>query len=461
MSSRSSRKYRKESKGSSGSSSAVASWSDWKWNDEREQWQSHRKNARGQIEWQFRSDQSTSGESSGSIVPRFDDTVPLETVTEYTAQYSTNNNYTTGNNNVQAPANVLETTNLDSQANLDPPIAAKLEQNNTSIEHKNFDPNYKIHDGWEFKFGKVFKVLWSEPTGSARGGTIKSVREKHGEEIHAKVRRFVIVDRRRGHCLCLPIMSYEGRATTKPGVHAEDHAIIHTTSNARLVPNENGNQMIFRPVKVIPESKRHWLDPASRINYAKVYTVEYNVKVWFIGHVDRDSESTVKESYDQAHPPLNLSSQTSALRSYQMDNSAYRVPSYTTPGATSNYTNISSYGNNVSRSTPAYDTRYSSTSDAHEAYGSARQNSSTQNTPSSYNSSQYPVTAYPCSQSTQSQYPPSQYPPSQYPPTRYSTSQYSPSQYIPSQYPTYAPNTNSQYSYNPESKYGSSSSGGQ
>ncbi|KAA8572079.1 hypothetical protein EYC84_002004 [Monilinia fructicola] len=369
MSSRSSHKHRKESKGSSSSPSKVTLWSDWDWNDEKKQWQSHRRNVRGEIEWQFRSDQSTSGKSSGSTVPRFDDTVPLDTVAEDTNQYSANNYYTTGNNNVAALTNALATTTLGVPANPDPPIAAKLGQHNTSTEHKNFDKNYKVHDGWEFKFGKVFKVLWSEPTGSARGGTVVSSRLKYGEEIHAKVRRFVIVNPKRGHCLCLPIMSYAGRATTKTGVIAEDHAIIHTTPDARLVPNEDGNQIIFRPVKMIPDSKRHELDPASRINYAKVYTVEYNVKVWFIGYVDRDSESTVKESYDQAHPPLNSSSQTSAPSSYQMDNSTYRNSFYTIPGPTPNYPHIPSYGNNMSRPTPAYDTRYSYRSDVHGAYG--------------------------------------------------------------------------------------------
>lgn len=33
-------------------------------------------------------------------------------------------------------------------------------------------------------------------------------------------------------------------------------------------------------------SKREKLDPTSRLNYAKVYTIEYNVKVLFIGGVD-------------------------------------------------------------------------------------------------------------------------------------------------------------------------------
>lgn len=35
----------------------------------------------------------------------------------------------------------------------------------------------------------------------------------------------------------------------------------------------------MRSIKVSPDNPRHKLDDASRLNYAKTYTVEYNVKV--------------------------------------------------------------------------------------------------------------------------------------------------------------------------------------
>jgi hypothetical protein len=38
-------------------------------------------------------------------------------------------------------------------------------------------------------------------------------------------------------------------------------------------------------IKVIPKTPRDKLDPASRVNYAKIYTVEHNVKVQFIGQI--------------------------------------------------------------------------------------------------------------------------------------------------------------------------------
>jgi len=53
---------------------------------------------------------------------------------------------------------------------------------------------------------KVFKVLWSEPTGS--GGTEvtrpKGIRKaKYGESAYDSVRRFVIIREGNGHCICL------------------------------------------------------------------------------------------------------------------------------------------------------------------------------------------------------------------------------------------------------------------
>jgi hypothetical protein len=65
---------------------------------------------------------------------------------------------------------------------------------------------FKVHHGREFKFGKLFRILWAEPMGSH--GTqitepVNSRSRKYGEEFCHKVRRFVIVKTFNGHCLCL------------------------------------------------------------------------------------------------------------------------------------------------------------------------------------------------------------------------------------------------------------------
>ncbi|KAG9230903.1 hypothetical protein BJ875DRAFT_352695, partial [Amylocarpus encephaloides] len=140
----------------------------------------------------------------------------------------------------------------------------------------------------------VFKVLWSEPKGNnINKGSAQTVTEytkrvgNPGEsEQYAKVRRFVIAKVWNGHCTCLTINSYGQQGTTKRGVHPDDHAIIHTTKNAISLPGENLKKA---PIRMKPAHARHDLSKESRLNYAKIYTVECNVKVWFIGEIYKDS----------------------------------------------------------------------------------------------------------------------------------------------------------------------------
>lgn len=86
-------------------------------------------------------------------------------------------------------------------------------------------------------------------------------------------------------------MTYGKRGTTKPGVKYEDHAIIYTGSQAPAeLPDEN--RLIKKPVRVDNYSNRGRLSIESRVNYAKLYTIEYNAKVCFIGKIHKDSEAT-------------------------------------------------------------------------------------------------------------------------------------------------------------------------
>lgn len=97
-------------------------------------------------------------------------------------------------------------------------------------------------------------------------------------------------------------MSYGGRGTAKYGVHKEDHAVIYTGSEPTLLPGET--PLLLSPLKVKPISPEHKLEKASRLNYAMVYTVDYNVKVWFIGQIHRDSEYSLSVDYNRIHPPF-------------------------------------------------------------------------------------------------------------------------------------------------------------
>ncbi|KAF7950116.1 hypothetical protein EAE96_007414 [Botrytis aclada] len=375
-----------------------------------------RTNSRGETEWRYRNVQSTSTSSVDAYIARFNDTLQPDTVSKDKAQYSVEQNHTKHNKGVGALTDSLATTSLVPIANGYPCVVACLNPNNTSTQHRNFDPHYRVHRAHEFKFGKVFKVLWSESTADAQGGTIVSRREVHGEHIVAKVRRFLIVDPKKGHCLCLPIMNYEGRATSKLGVHAEEHAIIYTTPKPILVANEDGTKMKYHPVKMVPESSRHKLDIASRINYHKVYNIEYNVKVWFIGRIDQSSEQTVISSYNQAHQPSSQSTQALLPSSYLARNSAH---------SSSNQPAALDYDDIVSPSARNYEgTGCNTGSSSFIPYGGFAQSVSSAHSPSAHPPSAHPPSQFPPSSPSHRFHELRTSRPSQCPPGQYNTSQY-------------------------------------
>ena len=103
-----------------------------------------------------------------------------------------------------------------------------------------------------------------------------------------------------------PIQTYSGQATLKPNLpDAGEHAIIYTGSK---IPNEHSyvaidgttvyERLEKRPVRVKSEQpdKEGQLDPKSRLNYGKIYTVEHYVRVLKIGIVHPESLATLREN---------------------------------------------------------------------------------------------------------------------------------------------------------------------
>lgn len=90
-------------------------------------------------------------------------------------------------------------------------------------------------------------------------------------------------------------MTYGSQGTNKPGVKAEYHAMIYT---GREVPSPlRGEQLVRRAVRMEPSSPEEKLNPKSRVNYAKVYTIEHNIRVCFIGKIHTDSRATFETDF--------------------------------------------------------------------------------------------------------------------------------------------------------------------
>jgi hypothetical protein len=107
-------------------------------------------------------------------------------------------------------------------------------------------------------------------------------------------------------CCSRPILTYGGQGVNKRGVHASHHAIIYSGKKPIAFRGEKEKGLTMKAINVTPDNPRHKLDDASRLNYAKTYTVEYNVKVWFIGKVSSDSEWQIRSDHNRIHPDLDI-----------------------------------------------------------------------------------------------------------------------------------------------------------
>ncbi|KAN0114514.1 hypothetical protein V8E51_004058 [Hyaloscypha variabilis] len=152
------------------------------------------------------------------------------------------------------------------------------------------DSRFKVHRAKDFVSGRIFNVIWTNPNMDG---------PKHLQ--------FLIMRNDRRSSLCLQISSYGGRATTQPGIDPADHTVIYSSRKKGPVYHE-GERIVNKPIRIELLDKSHDIDPASRLNYAQLYNVEYDVKVQFIGEVARNHFQTVVTAFNERHPPRTASS---------------------------------------------------------------------------------------------------------------------------------------------------------
>jgi hypothetical protein len=93
-------------------------------------------------------------------------------------------------------------------------------------------------------------------------------------------------------------MTYGGQGCGKNGVLKWQHAIIYT-GRREPAPQDSekpseGEYSMMTSIRVRPATKQGKLDPLSRINFGKIYTVEHNVKAFDFGNVDAADIKTLK-----------------------------------------------------------------------------------------------------------------------------------------------------------------------
>jgi hypothetical protein len=110
--------------------------------------------------------------------------------------------------------------------------------------------------------------------------------------IFSHVQRYIVIRQGHGHCWALPINTYEGYATTKSGLSWDDiqaHAIAHSTGDEPALVT--GERNLSKKPIAIDCIDNHRLHYASRLNFAKVATIEHNVRAMEIGMIAAESRA--------------------------------------------------------------------------------------------------------------------------------------------------------------------------
>lgn len=90
-----------------------------------------------------------------------------------------------------------------------------------------------------------------------------------------------------------PVLTYNHQGVGRTGVKKCEHAIIYTGKTPpephRSERARRGEDGLLLPIRVDPDDAAEKLDPWSRVDFGKVYSIEHNVKVRSLGKVNQAS----------------------------------------------------------------------------------------------------------------------------------------------------------------------------
>jgi len=170
------------------------------------------------------------------------------------------------------------------------------------VPYEPLDQSFKVRHSDYFREGRMFAILFIEAAGTNAANYVthyngdlsrlsQFTRVKYGELAHAQVRRFIVVKHRREFCYAVPVFTYNNRATTKPGVRPDEHAIAYSYGfSPQLVPGEEELKKFPIAIEMIENEKP--LAIASRIYFGIHHPIQYNVKVKDLGCVHSDWMAT-------------------------------------------------------------------------------------------------------------------------------------------------------------------------
>lgn len=145
------------------------------------------------------------------------------------------------------------------------------------------------HSRTLFRPGSVIAVFWHDNCGRSltappadRSYQQSCISTIKGEKVYSHIRRFVIVQRRSKFMIGLPISTYSGKRLTDSERMA--HATFYNLGGERRRLSDE--QRFIKPTICVDLSvSGQTLSYNSRINYAKPYSIDHNIKIKYLGSV--------------------------------------------------------------------------------------------------------------------------------------------------------------------------------
>ncbi|KAI9744758.1 MAG: hypothetical protein M1818_001683 [Claussenomyces sp. TS43310] len=166
-------------------------------------------------------------------------------------------------------------------------------------------PSQGSGDAWNQQISQLLSTAGddSQPTDRESQITYES-RERNKYIGEASLRRLVVVREGVNSALCLPIQTYGGRGCADQ-VGRKFFGILHTSNTApSLLEGEDG--ITKEPVKLNVAHPADSLHTSSRINYSKLYRVDFAVRVRAIGLVDVDCVQRLVHYFEGASIRLRM-----------------------------------------------------------------------------------------------------------------------------------------------------------
>ncbi|KAH7312918.1 hypothetical protein BKA65DRAFT_467197 [Rhexocercosporidium sp. MPI-PUGE-AT-0058] len=146
-----------------------------------------------------------------------------------------------------------------------------------------------------FKVGRVFTTLWTEGysgPANTRDSFVSSV--VYGEQVHSKIRRFVVVRRTDRSCVCLPIIVITSSPNSRKlqTLNLGEYGIIYSNTLPR-----NLEGVVVPPVRVQATKVTGSFRDFSLVDYARPSTIEMNVKVKDVGMLESESRTVLVANF--------------------------------------------------------------------------------------------------------------------------------------------------------------------